>query len=38
MLTYVLVLLVLNELKWEVIVRFVDIDGIVHHHYLTLFS
>jgi hypothetical protein len=21
-----------------VIVRFVDIDGIVHHHYLTLFS
>jgi hypothetical protein len=31
--TYVVVFYVFNDLRWEVTVRFVDIGGIVDHHY-----
>jgi len=30
--SYVVVLFVFSELRWEVIARFVDIGGIVDHH------
>jgi hypothetical protein len=30
--SYVVVLFMFNDLRWEVIVRFVDIDGIVDNH------
>ena len=29
---------IFNDLRWEVIVRFVDIDGIVDNHCLSLLS
>jgi len=32
--SYVVVFLVFNCFRWEMIFRFVDIDGIVDHHYL----
>ena len=32
--SYVVVFFVFIELKWEVVVRFVDIGGIIDHHYL----
>jgi hypothetical protein len=32
--SYVMVSFILNDLRWEVIVRYVDICGIVDHHCL----
>ena len=32
--SYVVVFFMFNELRWDVIVHFVDIGGIVHHHCL----
>ena len=36
--SHVVVFFVFSQLKWEVIVRFVEIGGIVDHHYLTFFA
>jgi hypothetical protein len=33
-LAYVVVFIAFHDLRWEVIVHFVDIDGVVCHHYL----
>ena len=30
--SYVVVLFMFNDLRWKVIVRFIDIDGIIDNH------
>ena len=32
--SYVMVFILFSELRWEVIIRFADIDGIIDHHWL----